>query len=128
PVGKMFQPGALGGPVDPQFVAQKHAYNPSYLNPSPAIGIAWNPQAEDPIGGKLLGRNTVIRAGYSLRQYQEGAQNYWAYGSNSGQFFYQSGNLYSSTAPGVGNFAPGSLTFGDTLPPWLLTPPAYSTT
>ena len=128
PVGAMFQPGVLGGPADPQFVAQKHAYNPSYVNSSPAIGIAWNPQAQDSFGGKLLGRNTVIRAGYSLRQYQEGAQNYWAYASNSGQFFYQSGNLYSSTAPGIGNFAPGSLTFGDALPPWLLTPPSYSTT
>lgn len=128
PVGAIFQPGALGGVVNPQFQAGVHVYNASYVNPSPAIAIAWNPQGGDSFWGRLLGKNTVIRTGYSLRHYQEGAQNFWAYASNSGQFFFQQGNLNSNPATGVGNFAPGSLTFGDTLPPYFLSPASYSTT
>ena len=128
PVGAIFQPGMLGGVADPQFQAGVHVYNPSYVNPSPAIAIAWNPHGGDGFWGRLLGSNTVIRTGYSLRHYQEGAQNFWAFASNSGQFFYQSGNLRSNPATGVGNFAPGSLTFGDTLPPYVLSPATYSAT
>ena len=128
PVGGMFSPGLLGGVANPQFQAQVHAYNPAYLNPSPAVAIAWNPKGGDGFLGKLLGKNTVIRTGYSLRHYLEGAQNFWAYASNSGAFFYQSGALSSSPAIGLGNFNPGSLTLGDTLPPYFLRPPAYTTT
>jgi len=122
PVGAPFQPGNLGGVQNPNFVAQVHAYKPSYVNPSPAFAIAWNPQSDS----KLIGRGTVIRAGYSLRHYQEGAQNFWAYASNSGQFFFQQGSLNSNPSPGVGNFVPGSLYFGDPLPPYALTPPTYT--
>jgi hypothetical protein len=128
PVGAMFSPGTLGGVQNPVFKAQVHAYKPSYVNPSPAFALAWNPQSDGPFNGKLIGKGTVIRAGYSLRAYQEGAQNFWAYASNAGQFFFQQGNLNSNPASGVGNFAPGSLTFGDPLPPYALTPPVYSTT
>jgi hypothetical protein len=112
PVGGMFSPGLLSGVTNPQFQAQVHAYNPAYMNPSPAVGIAWNPKGGDGFWGRLLGKNTVIRTGYSLRHYLEGAQNFWAYASNSGAFFYQGGTLNSNPAAGVGNFAPSSLTLG----------------
>jgi hypothetical protein len=121
PVGAIFQPGKLGGVASPNFVAQVHAYDTSWNNPSPAIGIAWSPDS------KLLGQGkTVIRAGYSLRHYTEGAQNIWAYASNAGQFFFQSGQLTPNTAVATGNFQPGSLTYGDPLPPYQLTPATYS--
>ncbi len=127
PVGAIFSPGMLGGVQNPQFVAQVHAYKASNVNPSPAIAIAWNPQSDDGFGGKLIGRGTVIRAGYSLRHYTEGAQNFWAFASNAGQFFFQSGTLTSNPTPALGNFVPGSLAFGDSLPPYFLSPATYST-
>lgn len=126
PVGAAFAPGVLGGVANPQYTSGVHAYNGQMINPSPAIAIAYNPKGGDSFWGKLLGSNTVIRTGYSLRTYQEGAQNFWAYATNSGNFFYQAGSLNSNTATGLGNFRPGSLTFGDTLPPYFLSPATYS--
>lgn len=131
PVGAIFSPGTLGGVANPQFVAQVHAYNSSYVNPSPAFGLAWNPKADGGFLGKVLGNGaTVIRAGYSLRHYAEGAQNFWAFASNSGQFFFESGSLTSNPTAAVGNFTPGSLTPGPAsqLPAYFLSPSTYSTT
>jgi hypothetical protein len=127
PVGKMFQPGTLGGVDVPKFVARQHVYNTSWVNPQPAIALAWNPSVDKGIFGKLLGHNkTVIRAGYSLRNYQEGAQNFWAFASG-GLFFYQQGSLNPDpTATGPGYFRPGALSFGDPLPPYLLSPTSWA--
>jgi hypothetical protein len=115
PVGAIFRPGLLGGVQNPQFVAQVHAYKSSRVNPSPAMAVAWSPEAK-----------TVVRAGYSLRHYTEGAQNFWAFASNSGQFFFQQGALTPNPTASLGNFAPGALIFGDRLPPYLLSPASYS--
>jgi hypothetical protein len=131
PVGKIFSPGTLGGVTNPQFVARVHAYNPSYLNPSPAFALAWNPKFSDGFLHALSGDGgLVIRAGYSLRHYAEGAQNFWAFASNAGQFFFQGGNLTSNPTSALGNFTPGSLTPGPAtqLPPYFLSPATYSTT
>ena len=129
PVGAFFQPGNLGGVDMPQFVARTHVYNTAWKNPQPAVAIAWNPSASSGILGKLIGTGkTVIRTGYSIRNYQEGAQNFWALASG-GLFFYQSGTLTpdpSLTADGY--FKPGSLTYGDALPPYLLTPNTWAPT
>lgn len=133
PVGKIFQPGTLGGVADPHFVAGQHAYSPSYFNPSPAFAVAWSPMADSGWLGKLTGgkNRTVIRTGYSLRHYAEGAQNFWAFaadGTNGAPFFFQQGLLTSNATPALGNFAPGSLILGNNLPPYFLTPATYSTT
>jgi hypothetical protein len=131
PVGRPFSPGTLGGVSNPQFVAQVHAYRPSYFNPSPAFAFAWNPKINGGWLGKVAGQGaTVIRAGYSLRHYAEGAQNFWAFASNAGQFFFQSGNLTSNPTAAVGNFTPGSITPGPAsqLPAYFLSPATYSTT
>jgi len=130
PVGGIFQPGTLnGGVANPVFQSQVHAYNGQWRTPSPAFALAWNPQKDDGLLGKVFGNGkTVIRTGYSLRHYTEGAQNFWAYASNSGQFFYQSGSLTSNPTPTLGNFTPGSLTVGDPLPAFLTSPAVYSTT
>ena len=132
PVGAIFQPGALGGSSNPSFSAQVHAYKPSYKNPSPAFALAWSPESHSGLLGKLLGgKATVIRAGYSLRHYAEGAQNFWAFagdGVAGAPFFFQQGSLTSNPTTALGNFVPGSLTPGlpNTLPPYFLTPPTYN--
>ncbi len=128
PVGAIFQPGVLGGVSDPQFIARSHVYNTSWKNPQPAVAFAWNPKASKGVLGKIIGTDkTVVRAGYSLRNYQEGAQNFWAFASNSGAFFFQGGSLNPDpAATGPGYFKPGSLTLGDALPPYYLSPATWS--
>jgi hypothetical protein len=129
PVGAIFQPGNLGGVQNPTFTAKVHVYKTKWVNPQPAGGLVWSPSAESGFLGKLLGnRKTVIKAGWSLRNYTEGAQNFWAYSSNQGAFFYQFGTLTADTSGALGTFKPGSLTLGQSLPAYALTPPAYNTT
>ncbi len=126
PAGAIFQPGTLGGVGEPHFVARQHVYSPK-TNFSPAVALAWTPDTGDSVLGKLFPKNkTVIRTGVSLRHYQEGAQNFWAFASNSGAFFFQSGSLTANSTPATGNFAPGSLSVGNPLPPYLLTPAVYA--
>jgi hypothetical protein len=128
-LGAMYAPGALNGVAVPNFIARQHVYKTSWKNPQPALALAWNPTVEGGFLGKILGKNkTVIRAGYSLRNYQEGAQNFWAFASG-GLFFYQQGSANPDpTATGAGYFKPGSLTFGDPLPQYLLTPTSWAPT
>ncbi len=125
-IGALFQPGALNGVQNPQYTAKKSAYNSSWKNPQPAIALAWSPTTGGFLGKLLPHDKTVIRAGWSLRNYQEGAQNFWAFASNSGAFFYQSGSLTADTTGAVGTFKPGSLTLGQTLPPYALFPQQWS--
>jgi hypothetical protein len=129
PVGGVDQPGNLAGVANPQFQAGVHVYN-TQVNFSPAVAIAWSPGLSgDGLLSKLIGHDrTVIRTGYSLRHYTEGAQNFWAFASNSGQFFFQQGSATPGTANGAGSFVAGSLTYGDPLPQYQLTPTAYSKT
>jgi hypothetical protein len=125
-LGVSFQPGALNGVPDPQMIAAVHHYNTSWVNPQPVVSLAWNPKFGSGLLGSIFGNEkTVLRAGYSMRVFNEGQQNFWAFGSSSGAFFYQSLALTPTTASGLGNFAPGSLTFGDPLPPYLGTPATW---
>ncbi len=126
PVGAIFQPGTLGGVANPQFTAKVHAYNTSWKNPQPAIALAWSPQTSGFLSKIFPSGKTVIRTGWSLRNYQEGAQNFWAFASNSGAFFFQSGSLTADTSGAVGTFAPGSLSLGQALPPYALFPTTWA--
>ncbi|SPF49284.1 conserved exported hypothetical protein [Candidatus Sulfopaludibacter sp. SbA4] len=128
PVGDIFQPGVLGGVANPQFTAKVHAYHTSWKNPQPAIALAWSPQTSGFLGKIFPSGKTVIRTGWSLRNYQEGAQNFWAFASNSGSFFFQSGSLAADTTGAVGTFQPGSLTLGQALPPYALFPTTWAPT
>jgi hypothetical protein len=125
-LGDIFQPGALNGVQNPSFTAKVHAYNTSYMNPEPAIALAWSPKTEGFLAKILPSGQTVIRTGWSLRNYQEGAQNFWAYASNSGSFFFQQGSLTADTSGAVGTYQPGSLTLGQTLPAYSLFPTTYA--
>ncbi len=123
PVGDLFQPGALSGVQDPVEKPASTAYEPTYVHPEPSVGIAWNPSGHS--GNwfdRLMGNGkTVIRASYSLKNFTEGAQNFWNFGSNNGANF----NTYftafpvapSGSTPGRGFYDAGSLQLGDQLPP-----------
>jgi hypothetical protein len=125
-VGQIFAPGALNGVQNPQIQGTVHVYHTAYV-PSPAVALAWNPSVSGGFLNKLLGQDkTVVRLGYSLRHYQEGAQNFWAFATNGGQIIFQQGTLTSNPTPAIGNFTPGSLTVGQALPPYFLTPTAYA--
>ncbi len=128
-VGNLFKPGTLTGEQNPVERASPEAYAPTYVHPEPNIGFAWNPHgSSDSTIGRLLGDGkTVIRGSYTFKNYTEGAQNFWNFASNFGAGYESSDTLQA--APGVtgpGFFAPGSLSFGDALPPFLMSPATYS--
>lgn len=116
----LFNPGSFkNASGTPSYVAGGHAYNPWNVSPQPALALSWNPGAEGGILGKILGGDTVIRAGYALRNYTEGYQNFWNFASNEGAFFYNNtwanAQLASGTQP-AGTYAPGAYQWGDSIP------------
>lgn len=128
----LFNPGTLQGNPNPMYNQISQPYNNWFRAPQPSIGIAWQPQATDGIVGKLLGTGSVIRAGFSLRNYVEPYQYMWNYATDTGSFYYQSANLNAGTNPTTGFFTPGSLTLNGTgnsqlatLPPFLANPVTY---
>lgn len=124
--GDLFQPGKLSGNFNPTIEARTHAYNSWNVSPQPGLGFAWNPQKNGGILGSILGKDaTVIRAGYSLRKFTVPYQYYWDVASDYGAFFYQNFGLTATNTPGVGNFTPGSLSLGQTLPPYSLQPASF---
>lgn len=126
PVGDLFAPGVLGGNNDPMLIARPHQYNPWDVSPQPSIGLAWAPDFKEGFAGKLTGGKTVIRAGYSLRRFTEPQQFFWNQATDYGAFYYQNFNLYANNTGTTGTFAPGSLSLGQTLPPYIFSPSAYS--
>jgi hypothetical protein len=127
-VGAIFQPGTLGGIANPTFNSHVHAYNTQWVNLQPAAALAWSPKFGGFLGNILPDGKTVIRTGWSKRMYQEGAQNFWAYASNQGSFFFQQGSLSADTTGAVGTFQPGSLHLGQTLPQYALFPTTWAPT
>jgi hypothetical protein len=105
-----------------------HSYNTSWKNFSPAVALAWAPETGGFLGKILPSGKSVIRTGWSMRTYQEGAQNFWAFASNSGSFFFQQGSLSPDTTGAVGTFQPGSLYLGQQLPPYALFPTSWAST
>ncbi len=123
--GNEFAPGVLAGDMNPTYTTHGHQYAPWNVSPQPAIGIAWSPGMKEGMLGKLVGQNkTVIRAGYSLRDYTESYQNFWSYASNYGAFFEGAffDNPYGS---GPGSFTPGTLSLGQPFPAYNYVPPQY---
>ncbi len=117
PVGALFQPGLLGGNMNPNITARPHAYNGWYVTPQPQVGLAWRPDAKDGLLNKILSDKSVIRTGFSLRRYTEPQQYFWNQATNYGSAYFQQFFLNPNGATGVaGSFAPGSLNLGDPLP------------
>ena len=125
-VGNLFRPGVLTGDQNPAYTARSQAYNTSWVNPEPQVGIAYNPVGSDSWIGKLLGdRKSVIRSSFTLKNYTEGGQNFWQYASNYGFNFYQNFYLYPDTSGIAGTYQPGSLTLGGAQPAFGLAPTSF---
>ena len=120
PVGDLFSPGSLGGVSNPYEGPASEAYAPTYVHPEPTIGVAWNPSTNpDSILHKLMGNGaTVIRASYTLKNYTEGAQNFWNFGSNNGAnyntYLYANAVAPSGSNPGAGFYNAGTIALGNT--------------
>jgi hypothetical protein len=127
-VGAFFQPGTLGGIANPTFNSHVHAYATQWVNLQPAAALAWSPKFGGFLGNILPDGKTVIRTGWSKRMYQEGAQNFWAYASNQGSFFFQSGSAVPDTTGALGTFQPGTVKLGQTLPQYALFPTTWAPT
>ena len=125
-VWNVFNPGSLSGTMNPTLNASGHQYHPWNVSPQPAIGIAWAPKFSEGWTGKLLGEDrTVFRAGYSLRRFTEPQQYFWNNASDYGSFFYQNFYLNANSTGTAGTFQPGSLSLGNTLPPYGYAPTQY---
>lgn len=127
-VGAIFQPGNLGGIQNPEFQSHVHAYHTQWINIQPAVALAWSPKTSGFLNTILPSGRTVIRTGWSKRMYQEGAQNFWAYASNQGSFFFQQGAAAPDTTGAIGTFQPGSLLLGQPLPAYDLFPQKWAPT
>jgi hypothetical protein len=69
PSTQLFAPGSLNGNQNPVLNQVNNPYRADLVNPSPNLGIAWNPGG----AGKLFGNHkTVLRASYTLAYYNEG--------------------------------------------------------
>jgi hypothetical protein len=129
-VGDLFKPGTLAGVANPVLGLDPSPYHGWYKSPQPQVGLAWNPRIDgDGFLKKLLGGNaTVIRAGFGLRNFTEPYQFFWDEASDYGSFFYQKFNLTANTSGQPGTFAPGSLSLGNALPAFSLSPAVYQAT
>ena len=126
-IGNVFKPGTLTGVANPTYDANSHQYAPWNVSPQPTIGLAWNPAYSDGLLGRLFGAgNTVIRAGFDIKRFTEPYQYFWNNASNHGLAFFQNFSLVPANGGSTGTFAPGSLSLGDALPPFLLSPSAYA--
>jgi hypothetical protein len=129
-VGALFQPGTLGGNPNPVEGPASESYSPTYVHPEPNIGFAWNPQGEPgSLIGKIFGNGlTVVRGSYTFKNYTEGAQNFWNFGSNNGAnfntFYYANPVAPSGSAPGPGFYDAGSVSMGGSLPALASTSPS----
>lgn len=129
-VGQIFQPGTLGGDPNPVEGPGAESYSPTYVHPEPNVGFAWNPQgAPGTLLNKVLGNGTtVIRASYTFKNYTEGAQNFWNFGSNNGAnfntYYYANPVAPGNGNPGAGFYNAGSVSLGGSLPALASTSPS----
>jgi hypothetical protein len=125
-VGNLFHPGSFKGDLNPMITTQTQPYSPWKVTPQPAFGFAWNPDATSGLLKRIMGgRNTVIRGGFSLRRFTEPYQYFWDFATDYGSFYYQYFYLNPNNTGAQGTFSPGSLSLGDSLPAFGLSPSAY---
>ena len=128
-IGNLFNPGSLKGDMNPAITASTNPYNPWKVTPQPAVGFAWNPKPSDGAWKSILGEGgTVVRGGFALRRFTEPYQYFWDAATDYGSFYYQFFFLNANNTGQSGTFAPGSLSLGDSLPSFGLSPQAYETT
>lgn len=128
-VGNLFNPGVLNGNMNPEITTSTNPYNPWKVTPQPAFGLVWNPKGVDGPFNKLLGGDrTVLRGGFALRRFTEPYQYFWDNATDYGSFYYQYFYLNANNTGQTGTFSPGSLSLGDSLPTFGLSPQAYEAT
>lgn len=128
PSSSLFQPGTLNGIQNPFIAVNEHPYNGDFIQPSPNLGFAWNPDYSEGFLGKLFGGSkTVFRASYTINQYDEGWNTFENNTVYSGAGYAQ----YLNYSVARGSFAPGSLSLST---PGIFgavqataTPPSYQT-
>lgn len=128
--GNLFKPGTLTGNYNAIEAPSAQSYAPTYVHPEPTVGFAWNPRDSDSnVIGKLFGNGkSVIRGSFTFKNYTEGAQNFWNFGSNNGSNFntYFIANPVAPTpgvTPGPGFYNAGSFILGGPVPATLSTSP-----
>jgi len=128
-VGNLFNPGSLKGTSDPTLAASPEPYNPWKITPQPAFGFAWNPKTRSGPAKFLGGEDgTVFRGGFALRRFTEPYQYFWDAATDYGSFYYQYFFLNANNTGQPGTFSPGSLSLGNTLPGFGLSPTSYQAT
>src|ERR1700722_9830371 len=115
-INNLFNPGSFT--EDPNGLNPTISQNPNPYNSwkkafQPALGFAWNPSSDSRLGRMVGGERTVIRGGFSLRNFTEPQQYVWNQASDFGSFYYQSFFLNANSVNGPGAFAPGSLSIAD---------------
>jgi len=86
-VGNLFKPGVLTGqkPQFNQFKAGTRAYNISWKNFAPDIGVAWHPSIESGLLRAILGSEPVLRGGFSIAYSRDGMSDFTGlFGANPG--------------------------------------------
>ncbi len=112
-----FQPGVLGGNMNPGFAIDTKTYNADLVNPAPNFGIAWNPNVSHGILGKILGGNkTVIRSSFGMTYYNEGLNSIGNYLSAGTQSISSTANV---------DFAPGTLFLSSPTPTFSKNPTEF---
>ena len=128
PSTAFFAPGNLGGNSNPAFQLTAYPYRRDFRNPSPNVGLAWNPSSRDGRLGKLLGdHKTVIRASYSLNHFNEGL-NAISNRLSSNPGATQSGTMNASTAASPTTFAYGLSLSSASIPAIPLSPASFTST
>ena len=129
-VNNLFKPGTLTGNMNPVQAPAAQSYSPTYIHPEPTFGFAWNPHQTDTMIGRIFGEGkSVIRGSFTLKNYTEGAQNFWSIGSNGGfnfNTFFVANPVAPSPGftPGPGLYNAGSVVLGGQLPTLRSTAPS----
>jgi Carboxypeptidase regulatory-like domain len=115
-----FQPGVLNGSLNPQVYLLTHPYKSDWNNPSPNVGMAWNPDKPEGWLGTLVG-HSVYGANFGVNYYDEGLITFQTAAGNG------PGPIQSRTLdPGQPGFPPGGLTLESTLPPFAAFPTEFA--
>jgi hypothetical protein len=88
-VGNLFMPGTMTGrkPVFTTFPKGTQAFKIDTNNFAPTLGLAWTPEVESGLLGRLIGRSgdTVLRAGYAMAYNRPGMSSFRGiYSANPG--------------------------------------------
>jgi hypothetical protein len=106
-IGNLFNPGSFSSDpngLNPTLTQNPNPYNGWNHALQPAVGFAWNPSDKSFVGRMVGGERTVIRGGFSLRNFTEPQQYVWNQASDYGSFYYQSFFLNANTTGATGTF------------------------